>query len=182
MANAFCGCLSTLLRRSNGYKHTQKQTLRTNPSQIVAMVLEITFWAHPELCWDEECGPSSRRLVWREKPPTPPGGDLTHHLLGFWVGGPGARGWELRAESGFSPWSRVGQVRFGNIPQLWFFKKIAQCSSPRFPGTRSVAEEWVKSEATFTLEKPMWIRRREVYLGFKFVRNAWLCKSAVPWF
>ena len=96
----------------------------------------------------------------------------------LWVGGPGARGWELRAESGFSPWSRVGQVRFGNIPQLWFFKKIAQCSSPRFPGTRSVAEEWVKSEATFTLEKPMWIRRREVYLGFKFVRNAWLCKSA----
>ena len=142
------------------------------------MVLEITFWAHPELCWDEECGPSSRRLVWREKPPTPPGSDLTHHLLGFWVGGPGARGWELWAESGFSPWSRVGQVRFGNIPQLWFFKKIAQCSSPRFPGTRSVAEEWVKSEATFTLEKPMWIRRREVYLGFKFVRNAWLCKSA----
>lgn len=66
-------------------------------------------------------------------------------------------------------WVRLG---LETSPSFGFLKNCSQCSSPRFPGMRSVAEEWVKSEATFTLEKPMWIRRREVYLGFKFVRNA----------
>lgn len=56
----------------------------------------------------------------------------------------------------------MGQVRFGNIPQLWFLKNCSQCSSPRFLGARSVAEEWVKSEAAFTLEKPMCQEERAV--------------------
>ena len=129
MANAFCGCLSTLLRSSNGYKHTQKQTLRTNPTadcgdgtrnHILGTPGTLVRWGRgtllPQAGLEGEASYSTRK---RSSTPLP------HHFRGFWVSGPGARGWELPAESEFSWWSRVGQVRFGSIPQLWFLKNCS---------------------------------------------------------